>query len=80
MTAKRERTFIQIQIDPGVKSKFTSKVEQEGKKITDVILRMIEDYIDETEKVDLVDLKQRVEALENALKENNSRLVGESRA
>ncbi|MBR8839712.1 MAG: hypothetical protein DSM106950_38365 [Stigonema ocellatum SAG 48.90 = DSM 106950] len=77
---KRERTFIQVQIDPTIKQKFTSKVELEGKKITDVILEWIDNYIDETEKVDVIELKHRIEAIERTLQEKNSILVGESTA
>ncbi|MDF5718577.1 MAG: hypothetical protein PUP93_33110 [Rhizonema sp. NSF051] len=80
MNAKRERTFIQVQIDPAMKAKFTHKLEQEGKKITDVLLKMIEDYVDETESIDVIDLKHRVETLERLVHEKNSALLGESAA
>ena len=87
MTAKRDRTFIQFQIDPTVKTKFTNKVDKEGKKITDVIMRWIEDYVSEEEKVDVVELKHQVEsltiqieALQHAVQDKNSVLVGESAA
>lgn len=64
MAGKKERIFIQVQIDPAVKSKFASKVEQEGKTITDVILNWIDDYLNENEKVDVLELKHRVDALQ----------------
>ncbi|WP_248277945.1 hypothetical protein [Brasilonema sp. UFV-L1] len=78
--ARRERTFIQVQIDPAMKTRFTNKLEQEGKKITDVLLKWIEDYVNEAQNVDVMDLKHRVEALERLIQERNSVLVGESRA
>lgn len=65
MTSKKERIFIQVQIDPVMKSKFASKVEQEGKTITDVILNWIDDYVNEKEKVDVLELKQRLDALQS---------------
>ncbi|BAZ10832.1 hypothetical protein NIES4071_26560 [Calothrix sp. NIES-4071] len=87
MAAKKERIFIQVQIDPVMKSKFASKVEQEGKTITDVILSWIDDYVNEKEKVDVLELKHRldalqgvehrVEALERLLKDN---VLGKSHA
>lgn len=64
MAGKKERIFIQVQIDPVVKTKFASKVEQEGKTITDVILNWIDDYLNENEKVDVLELKHRVDALQ----------------
>lgn len=64
MASKKERIFIQVQIDPVMKSKFASKVEQEGKTITDVILNWIDDYVNEKEKVDVLELKQRLDALQ----------------
>lgn len=62
---KKERVFIQIQIDPTKKGKFTNKVEEEGKSITDVITSWINGYIDESEKVDVFDLKNRLDNFES---------------
>ncbi|BAZ18673.1 hypothetical protein NIES4071_105580 (plasmid) [Calothrix sp. NIES-4071] len=90
MAAKKERVFIQVAIDPAKKGRFTSKVEEQGKSITDVIISWIDDYLDESEKVDVFDLKHRldsletvalsrIEALERVL-QDNADLVGESHA
>lgn len=79
MAGKKERIFIQVQIDPDKKGKFASKVEQEGKRMTDVVLDWIDNYLNETDRVDVVALQRRVEALENVLKDNAT-LVGESNA
>lgn len=62
---KKERVFIQIQIDPSKKGKYTNKVEEQGKSITDVITSWIDDYLDESEKVDVFDLKNRLDSLES---------------
>lgn len=80
-TKKRERTLIQFQIDPPTKEKFIQKVNQENKTITKVMLEWIKEYIGEAENgIDVVELNQQVEALRLAVKDINSRLVGETPA
>lgn len=54
-----------VQIDPTKKGNFTNKVEKQGKSITDVIISWIDDYLDESEKVDVFDLKNRLDSLES---------------
>lgn len=77
--AKRERTLIQFQVDPLTKEKFTLKLAEEGKTITEVMLEWIKEYIGEAEAgVDIIELNRQVEALKLAVQEINSRLVGET--
>ncbi|BAZ12560.1 hypothetical protein NIES4071_43910 [Calothrix sp. NIES-4071] len=79
--AKRERTLIQFQVDPLTKEKFTKKVAQEGKTITEVMLEWIKEYIGEAEAgVDVIELNRQVQALKLAVQEINSRLVGKTSA
>ncbi|MBN3951905.1 MAG: hypothetical protein HWQ38_37765 [Nostoc sp. NMS7] len=84
---KRDRTFVQVQIDPEKKSRFAEKLEKEGKKITDIVNEWIDDYIDGSEKVDVVELKgdvielrQRLVNLEQSLQNREGELQGESAA
>ncbi|MEH1789692.1 MAG: hypothetical protein V7L23_30080 [Nostoc sp.] len=84
---KRDRTFVQVQIDPEKKSKFAEKLEKEGKKITDIVNEWIDDYINGAEKVDVVELKgdvvelrQRLAVLEQSLATKEGELQGESAA
>lgn len=84
---KRDRTFVQVQIDPEKKSKFAEKLEKEGKKITDVVNQWIDDYINEAPKVDVLELKgdvielrQRLAILEQAMQVKEDALQGESAA
>ncbi|MBD2302881.1 hypothetical protein [Nostoc sp. FACHB-190] len=72
-----ERVFIQIQVDQDRKTKFAEKVRNEGKTITEVLISWIDDYLDESEKVDIIDLKKRIEALERKSYQQESLLVGE---
>ncbi|MBD2491999.1 hypothetical protein [Aulosira sp. FACHB-615] len=75
--ASSERVFIQIQVDQDRKTRFAEKVRNEGKTITEVLISWIDDYLDETEKVDVIDLKKRIEALERKSLQQESLLVGE---
>ncbi|GEM_PF-6892195 len=79
------RTFIQVQVDPKMKKQFTNKLETENKKITDVIIDWIEAYLKEEEEIDLnalqgdvVELKNKVKSLEQALNTREAQLLGES--
>lgn len=81
------RTFIQVQIDPKMKKQFTNKLKTENKKITDVIIDWIEAYLKEEEEIDLnalqgdvVELKNKVKSLEQALSKREAQLLGESAA
>lgn len=75
--ASSDRVFIQIQVDQDRKTRFAEKVRSEGKTITEVLIAWIDDYLDETEKVDVIDLKKRIEALERKSYQQESLLVGE---
>jgi hypothetical protein len=73
-----KRVFVQFLIDPEKKQKFAGKVEQEGRKMTDVLLEWIDNYLDETEKVDVVELSKRLETLEKIVGVEKIQLLGES--
>lgn len=75
--ASSDRVFIQIQVDQERKTKFANKVRSQGKTITDILISWIDDYLDESEKVDVIDLKKRIEALENKSHQRDSLLMGE---
>jgi uncharacterized protein YpiB (UPF0302 family) len=75
-----KRVFVQFLIDPEKKQKFAGKVEQEGRKMTDVLLEWIDNYLDETEKVDVVELSKRLETLEKIVGVEKVQLLGESAA
>ncbi|MHC5862603.1 MULTISPECIES: hypothetical protein [unclassified Nostoc] len=76
--AKRERTFISIEIDPTKKADFVAKVKSENKNVTEVLTNWIDGYLGVAGGIDVVDLKKRVEAIEQALKEGD--IMGESAA
>ncbi len=93
MVAKRQRTFISIEIDPETKKAFNDKVEQEGKTVTSVFKQFIEEYlssetlgtlpslIEITQRLELVEEKIQGMSLENSeLASENKQLVGESAA
>jgi two-component SAPR family response regulator len=75
--ASSDRVFIQIQVDQERKTRFAEKVRNQGKTITEVLISWIDDYLDESEKVDVMDLKKRIEALERKSNQQDSLLMGE---
>ena len=75
---KARRVFLQIVIDPEKKQKFVAKLEQEGKNITDVIMDFVDSYIDETEKVDVVELNKRLQTVEKFIGIEKVQMLGES--
>lgn len=93
MAAKRQRTFISIEIDPETKKAFNDKVEQEGKTVTSVLKQFIEEYlsadasrnlpslIEITQRLKLVEEKIQGMNTENSeLLSENKQLMGESAA
>ncbi|MHC5730793.1 MAG: plasmid partition protein ParG, partial [Nostoc sp.] len=59
--ARRDRTFVQVQVDPNKKNRFAQKLEQEGKTITDVINVWIDEYLGESSpSVDVAELRNNV--------------------
>lgn len=75
---KARRVFLQVVIDPEKKQKFVNKIEQEGKNITDVIMDFVDSYIDETEKVDVVELNKRLQTVEKFINIEKAQMLGES--
>ncbi len=75
--ASSDRVFIQIQVDQVRKTRFAEKVRNQGNTITEVLISWIDDYLDESEKVDVIDLKKRIEALERKSNQQDSLLMGE---
>lgn len=77
-TEKRaKRTFLQFLIEPEKKQKFVAKLEENGKTITDVLMEFVDNYIDESEKIDNTEILRRLEAVEQFVGMEKSRLVGE---
>ena len=57
-----------IRISPQKKEAFYEKVKQEGKNATDVLIDLIDQYLGiKAQSGEIVELKQRVEKLEEAL-------------
>jgi hypothetical protein len=65
---KVKKVFLQVLIDPNVKQKFASKAEGDGKNMTDVVLELIGNYIDESKRIDNTEIIQRLEAVERFIK------------
>lgn len=86
--ARRDRTFVQVQVDPNKKNRFAQKLEQEGKTITDVINAWIDEYLGESSpsvdvaelKNNVIELQQRLSVLEQALEVKERDYQGESAA
>ncbi|WP_234711099.1 hypothetical protein [Nostoc punctiforme] len=84
--AKRDRTFVQVQVDPDKKNRFAEKLEGEGKKITDIINQWIDEYLGESPAdVDVTELKnnvallqERLSVLEQAFQTKEKEYQGES--
>jgi len=74
---KQKRTFLQFLITPEKKQRFVAKLEQNGKNITDVLTEFVDNYIDESNQVDVTELYERVEKIEKYLKSERAELVGE---
>ncbi|MDF5725055.1 MAG: hypothetical protein PUP91_32315 [Rhizonema sp. PD37] len=64
---------INVRIPPDKKDAFQKKVESQGKKVTDVVLEMIEQYLQDETPVHVTDLAKRLEKLEQ-------KILGESAA
>lgn len=73
---KQKRTFLQFVISPEKKQKFVDKIEQKGKNITDVLMEFVDNYIDESKQVDSVELRDRIEKIEEYLKTERAELTG----
>jgi len=59
---------LNIRISPQKKEAFYEKVKQEGKNATDVLIDLIDQYLGiKAQSGEIVELKQRVEKLEEAL-------------
>ena len=59
---------LNIRISPEKKEAFYEKVKQEGKNATDVLIDLIDQYLGvKAQSGEIVELKQRVEKLEEAL-------------
>lgn len=86
--ARRDRTFVQVQVDPNKKNRFAQKLEQEGKTITDVINVWIDEYLGESSpsvdvgelRNNVIELQQRLSVLEQALEVKERDYQGESAA
>ena len=46
---KRKRMLLSLNIDKDLHSKFKSKISEKGKKMTEVIISWIKDYINDKE-------------------------------
>ncbi|MCC5618073.1 hypothetical protein LC605_23905 [Nostoc sp. CHAB 5836] len=83
--ARRDRTFVQVQVDPNKKNRFAQKLEQEGKTITDVINVWIDEYLGESSpsvdvaelRNNVIELQQRLSVLEQALEVKERDYQGE---
>lgn len=59
---------LNIRISPQKKEAFYEKVKQEGKNATDVLIDLIDQYLGiKAQSGEILELKQRVEKLEEAL-------------
>ncbi|MDF5732479.1 MAG: hypothetical protein PUP92_31905 [Rhizonema sp. PD38] len=85
MAAKRQRTFISIEIDPEEKKAFNDKVEKEGKTVTSVLKQFIEEYMSSEvpgSLPSLIEITQRLKLVEEKIQEinlENSELVNKSK-
>ncbi len=80
--AKKQRTFISIEIDPDKKDEFVKRLKQDNRTTTDVILGFVDAYLNskQQEATELTELRRRLEAVEQKIGIENTRLVGESTA
>ncbi|MEH1808488.1 hypothetical protein [Nostoc sp.] len=86
--ARRERTFVQVQVESDKKSRFAEKLEKEGKTITDIVNEWIDEYLGEISpnvdvaelKNNVIELQQRLSVLEQALQVKERDYQGESAA
>jgi hypothetical protein len=74
---KQKRTFLQFLIAPEKKQRFVAKIEENGKNITDVLMEFVDSYIDESNQVDIAELRDRVEKIEGYLKAERAEFTGE---
>ncbi|MDF5720195.1 MAG: hypothetical protein PUP91_06840 [Rhizonema sp. PD37] len=80
--AKKQRTFISVEIDPDKKDEFVKRLKQENRTATDAILSFVDEYLSskQHEAMDLIELRRRLEVVEQRIGIENARLVGESTA
>ena len=80
--AKKQRTFISVEIDPDKKDEFVKRLKQDNRTATDVILSFVDEYLSskQHEAMDLTELRRRLEVVEQRIGIENARLVGESTA
>ncbi len=80
--AKKQRTFISVEIDPDKKDEFVKRLRQDNRTATDVILSFVDEYLSskQHEAMDLIELRRRLEVVEQRIGIENTRLVGESTA
>jgi uncharacterized protein (DUF1778 family) len=74
---KAKRVFLQILIDPDKKQILAQKAEQEGKNMTDIVLTLIDNYIDDSQRIDNAEIVRRLEAVEKFMEMEKPKLVGE---
>lgn len=80
--AKKQRTFISVEIDPDKKDEFVKRLKQDNRTATEVILGFVDEYLSSKQQqaMDLVELRRRLEIVEQRIGIENTRLVGESTA
>lgn len=78
--SETKRTFLQVVIDPEKKEKFVEKVKEEGKNITDVIMDFVDSYIDDSERIDITDVSERLKKLEDYIYSERETILGEMAA
>ncbi len=78
--AKKQRTFISVEIDPDKKDEFVKRLKQDNRTATEVILDFVDTYLEtkQHETMDLTELKRRLEVVEQKIGIENTRFVGES--
>ena len=75
--SEAKRTFLQVVIDPEKKEKFVEKVKGEGKNITDVILDFVDSYIDDSERINIAEVSERLKKLESFVYSEREKMLGE---
>jgi uncharacterized protein YbcI len=86
--ARKDRTFVQVQVEPSKKGRLAEKLEKEGKKITDIVNEWIDEYLGESSpdvdvaelKNNVIDLQQRLSVLEQSFHTKEEVYQGESSA
>ncbi|MBR8840413.1 MAG: hypothetical protein DSM106950_42110 [Stigonema ocellatum SAG 48.90 = DSM 106950] len=80
--AKKQRTFISVEIDPDKKDEFVKRLKLDNRTATEVILGFVDEYLSskQQEAIDLMEIRRRLEVVEQRIGIENSCLVGESTA